>query len=350
MNRRIEWIDVCKALGIIAVVLGHVSVPKSVQIWMSAFYMPMFFILSGLCFDENKHKNIYQFIKTRFKSLIIPYIIFSIFLYFLWIGIESLSYKNLLNCMINPAEMTTCYGAINWFLPALFITEVCFIIIIKFTRKSRIKISIVAAIVSIIGFFIPRIIGFRLPLAIDSSIMGLSFYSFGWIIRTIDFKKIKNYFSNHYVLSCIFVVVLLAMSIKLSWLNGQTNIRTLEYGNYFLYCMNAVGISLLLMIISMLLDLKSGKLINMLNVIGKNTLVILLFNSILARLYSVIIDDKVIIHNKYLLTLNNFIVALVIVTLCVLISKFINKHMPILLGKDFSALENKSLKKNFKKK
>ena len=47
---RIEWIDVCKGLGIFLVVIGHTSIAQisqTVYNWIYSFHMPMFYMLSG---------------------------------------------------------------------------------------------------------------------------------------------------------------------------------------------------------------------------------------------------------------------------------------------------------------
>lgn len=43
------WIDVLRALGIILVVLGHVSKEPNTVIFIYAFHMPLFFLLPVSC-------------------------------------------------------------------------------------------------------------------------------------------------------------------------------------------------------------------------------------------------------------------------------------------------------------
>ena len=48
---RIEWIDICKGLGIFLVVIGHTSIAQisqTVYNWIYSFHMPMFYMLSGM--------------------------------------------------------------------------------------------------------------------------------------------------------------------------------------------------------------------------------------------------------------------------------------------------------------
>lgn len=46
---RLDFIDICKGLGILLVILGHIYEPNSrVGIWIYSFHMPLFLIVSGI--------------------------------------------------------------------------------------------------------------------------------------------------------------------------------------------------------------------------------------------------------------------------------------------------------------
>ena len=45
---RLEWIDVARGIGIIAVVAGHVWTGGAFRNALYSFHMPLFFLLSGL--------------------------------------------------------------------------------------------------------------------------------------------------------------------------------------------------------------------------------------------------------------------------------------------------------------
>ena len=50
-NRRIEWIDIAKGIGILLVILGHTIALKYSKV-LYTFHMPLFFLLSGLVAKE----------------------------------------------------------------------------------------------------------------------------------------------------------------------------------------------------------------------------------------------------------------------------------------------------------
>lgn len=57
-NNRLEYIDIAKGIGILLVVFGHSSLVLHIEnIWIHSFHMPLFFIITGMCFNENKYSN-----------------------------------------------------------------------------------------------------------------------------------------------------------------------------------------------------------------------------------------------------------------------------------------------------
>lgn len=46
--QRLDWVDVARGIGIIAVVVGHVWTRGPLRDAMYSFHMPLFFLLSGM--------------------------------------------------------------------------------------------------------------------------------------------------------------------------------------------------------------------------------------------------------------------------------------------------------------
>ena len=75
--KRIEYIDIAKGLGIILVVIGHCIDGKTFPgTWISSFHMPLFFILSGMCFNASRYTSLIPFFYKRFKTLFLPLLFF----------------------------------------------------------------------------------------------------------------------------------------------------------------------------------------------------------------------------------------------------------------------------------
>ena len=83
MNKRIEYIDIAKALGILLVILGHcVYTAKIPHLGVSiySFHMPLFFIISGMFVKPiGFKKGTLKYAKAYLK----PYIIICMLMVFL---------------------------------------------------------------------------------------------------------------------------------------------------------------------------------------------------------------------------------------------------------------------------
>ena len=74
MSQRNPIIDVCKGIGILLVIIGHLGTVWGTPIYM--FHMSLFFILSGVCLSDKYLDKKVEFAYKRFVSLMIPFIVF----------------------------------------------------------------------------------------------------------------------------------------------------------------------------------------------------------------------------------------------------------------------------------
>src|SRR6478735_9264285 len=88
---RESWIDVAKGWGILLVVLGHALrglqnaqlLPSTgwshgLDAWIYSFHMPLFFLLSGFFIEKAVNKPLDRALKDRAKTLLWPYLIWSV--------------------------------------------------------------------------------------------------------------------------------------------------------------------------------------------------------------------------------------------------------------------------------
>ena len=74
---RLEWIDVARGIGIVAVVVGHVWTRGGLRDAMYSFHMPLFFLLSGLL---SRPQPAGRFTRRQLFSQMRPYAAFLILL------------------------------------------------------------------------------------------------------------------------------------------------------------------------------------------------------------------------------------------------------------------------------
>src|SRR5689334_711901 len=81
---RFGWVDSAKGIGIILVLLGHTPIPVEYKLFIYAFHMPLFFFIGGLFLNMEKSSDV--FFKDKIRSLLLPYIVFAVFSYLVWLS------------------------------------------------------------------------------------------------------------------------------------------------------------------------------------------------------------------------------------------------------------------------
>ena len=207
-------------------------------------------------------------------------------------------------------------------------------VLLKYARVRFLRSGGGITLISIIAYLLPNF-KFRLPWALDCALMAILFYGLGWIARRLQLTELSKVIKKHMLVSAIAVIALSLVLLPLMFINGEVNMRTITYGNYFLYVFNAIAYSFVLIIISMIIEeaVAGKKLGNFLEWIGRNTLVVLLLNSTCVRVYEVVFGsffnklDDVAVYGM------NAVVAILITVFCAIASEFINRFCPYLIGK-----------------
>ncbi len=328
MKKRINWIDMLKGWGMILVMLAHAPLPEELRKYIYSFHMPLFFFISGYLFTINKYSNIREFIKSKFKSLIIPYFIFSIFNYLFWLVFRQFANNNTDNILkpfigsfigIRGTEWTLCNGTL-WFVLALFISEMWLYIILKYLKNNNQNITICLVIFSLIGYLYTKFIGIRLVWSIDVAFTSIVFLGSGYLIKKINIiDKINNKYS----------ILLLILNLIFGMSNTGVNMFAGIYGNYiFFYIASFSGI------LANILLIKSIHNIKIFNYIGRNTFIYLALHqyvifSVLKRVSSKIISDT---QSGLELMLVGIIFVIVTLILLYPVIYITNKYFPFAVG------------------
>lgn len=81
-TQRIVWIDNAKGLILFFVLLYHAKFPWHIVGFVSSWFMPCFFLISGLLFGM-KNNSLKQTVLHRIKTLLVPYVGLSVLFVFL---------------------------------------------------------------------------------------------------------------------------------------------------------------------------------------------------------------------------------------------------------------------------
>lgn len=287
MSKRIEWIDIFKALAIILVVVGHSTGLFNKYIYQ--FHMAAFFFISGYTENLNS-RNIFETFINKLYRLILPLItIFTAMLLFVTC-LNRIGWYNILfqDSFIGFSRSIRefFYGRIyinwlgaTWFLVVLFGIIIMQKVINIIFNKVSLFYMISSTLLFLIGYFMVsnkiKINIFIVPF--DLVLIGQFYFAIGNICKRHE--CISMLLSNKYIRTLS--LFLTTFSI---WYFGNVHPVTVDYpSRRFGFCIidaiSAIsGIVFLCIISDGISKIRMHKIKNMLIIIGKNTLGILFFH------------------------------------------------------------------------
>lgn len=145
MVKRSSYIDILKAIGIVAIVIGHAS-SGLLNAFVYSFHLMVFFFVVGLCFSDKKAEHPGEFLGKYVIKLLILYIIYNTFfvvfhnLFVKWnLCSEMWSTRQIIEALFYPLTFSSAdpfLGAF-WFIP-MFLTGL-FIYIVSFSLAIKTK-------------------------------------------------------------------------------------------------------------------------------------------------------------------------------------------------------------------
>lgn len=251
-EKRINYFDMAKGLGIILVVLGHIEyISEELRAWISSFHMPLFFVISGMliCCGNQSSRDMKSIVHKRFKGIMIPYISFTLIYTLIDVLNIYLNKITPLDFVKNLISGVTLYGSsVLWFLPALFLSELGFLLIIKkLPRIPSIIIILAAAPLAYLGQIaissvytanessllitsLINLIRVFLRAVIAMSFVGIAYYTFPLLQKNTKFSWKELALG-------IFMIIL---TLPLSQINGCVDFRNIILKNFLLFYLCAL--------------------------------------------------------------------------------------------------------------
>ena len=203
VKERIDWIDTLRGLGMLFVVWGH-SIPYKypVRKYIYSFHMPLFFFISGLTFGDSDKLDYAEYIKKKFKSLIVPYIIINIICYVLSVilfkvgVLEEFNYlDNIMGIFYSNGEKLPFPSSPTWFLITLFISELVFFFLKK-NSTNDFNLGISVCVCGLIGY-VNSLSEYQIfaPWHLNTVFMAVVFYYAGYLFMK-NIKKFDYVFEN----------------------------------------------------------------------------------------------------------------------------------------------------------
>ena len=330
-QERTYWIDVAKGILIVLVVWGHLDYFASTYAGTSIFsykaytnfaflpyYMPAFFILSGIC--SNFDSPIRSFVVRNFKSLIIPSILLGVFAsrWFRLFCEEGLRWDNCL--MLDDWKLI--YKAGGWFLPALFLSKCIYYTL----YRSKIK-EIVKVLFTILFMVVGVVLYNRQYINIwyyQHAFIALPFVLFGAKLRK---KPIVS--KSRLVFGLGIISLIYTYFYDYPFFNACPHIT---WQSSILFLILSLCGSLLIFTISMKISR-----CRLLEYIGQHTLTIYLLHACIMIPLIKVSSITLLATGGGKFLMINILLGLIIVTtsivLCLLIDEFINRHLAFLKGR-----------------
>ena len=294
-SERIGYIDFFRGIGIILMIMGHIGFGTAFTVFIHAFHMPMFFILSGFFYKKNATVPTIKYINHKFQKILIPYL-FVGFIFFLlqyiapsgFSEFRGLSHLTSLLFVNNNGGLYCC-GAI-WFLTAFFFTNVLYFIIDKYLNKRWLRYSTIV-LIACGGGILTKYLGVNLPFSLNSAFVGVGLMEIGKALQSERFSKILNLRFLQCLLLCTISVILIGANYYFA--GESVNMRTGSYGFLPLFWINATLATIAGMNLSRLVFEKENRfstIRNTIKIIGKDSIVFLCFNQSCIKLVNYVFD------------------------------------------------------------
>jgi len=283
-SHRVHWIDICRGIGIILVLYGHLFVSDKNTYLIFAFHMPLFFFISGLVFRPTT-KSLWEITKKYFKQLLIPYYIFAILTYAFTlisqtagdISISGIGYQLFGIIYGSGSDGMLGYNVVLWFLPCLFITKLTFAAITKRLSQTKLLICIltVSAITGyLLSLYFPWL---KLPFNFEIALTGLTFFGTGYLLRINKhlFKIFANQKPLLAITALLFTILIATVNYHMS--GAKVDLRANQLDNFFLFYLGAFGGIISWITISQIIAKNT-----VLEYIGRHSMIIFAWHNVIA--------------------------------------------------------------------
>lgn len=278
------WLDMARGIGIVLVLLGHC--PGNPFAWLIyGFHMPLFFILSGYLF---KNEKINVFVPKLIRRYIIPYLVFCFansILRIPYMMVGNYTMSGIKNTLIaywiaslkgSWRQMPNCMPL--WFLPALAVALLVFRVI-KMIPFTPVRIVLYTAC-ALIGFKWNDLASFanipvELPWGQHTICTDVAFIAIGYSLKLIYTKYKDKYDLISGKRKLIYTGLLMAGGLSCIIADhlffSDVDIYFNSYGNIILTYAGAVSMSLSLVMLCMWFNDR---------VAPDNVLIVIGFNSV----------------------------------------------------------------------
>lgn len=282
MANRVSWIDICKGIGILTVLYAHALNSESIRFFFYSFHIPLFFFLSGVVFHHKNHESLIHSIKKAVNGILIPYFIFALIGYLIWMILNKFSGITLDSIITqiqrilygNGSSNEFFYNVVLWFLPCLFITRILFTFIVSLTQNRRVLFLLIL-LSGIVGYLISILFPLiKLPFGFETALSAVVFFGLGYLWNSSHgfLKKIIHPKAFKIFLISLGICVVLS-SVNYIQVGRQIDMRLNFLNHVYLYYPAAISGIISCVALSHLLEKN-----RVLEVLGKYSMILFIWH------------------------------------------------------------------------
>lgn len=233
---RLKFIDFCKGLGILAVVIGHVFSGKMLIGFLYFWHMPLFFFLTGYLHKMRSDWRL--FASNKLKQLIIPYLTYLVIIY----SCQQMLFFQNNNFDLNIVDLIKLIGrpllgytsgmlAPFWFVPTLFIL----LIVMNYVETNFHEYTVLWFVAfSLVFSYIFRFIfpDIMLPYAVDNLFAVFPIFYSGQMLKKFHLRWLS---------SLLLALGVLGLVLVFNGYQNFYNIKFSQYGIPFVTFITSMG-------------------------------------------------------------------------------------------------------------
>lgn len=314
-------VDYIKGVGMLLVIIGHMSICNDLYNWIYSFHMPLFTFISALYIKEYSKTELIK----KAKRLLLPFVSFSLLSWFCYTLLTIIFYPEYLSEQLKKILYILAFTGQNacqiwnngnvtlWFLPFLFCCILSYWIAVYF------RLKFYDIIISILLAYLISLYDIKLPANLDTVFLLYPFFRLAVIYKVLNLNKFINILSlSNKIL--IFILLLILHLLLVSF-NGRVDTSSNIFGNniFVFYLTASIGISITILLFEIF-----NYRFRILGYIGQNSITYLILNIPLLQIFNCICDNN---EPQY-----NILRLLFVVLFTIPLNHIITNYFPFMLG------------------
>lgn len=194
----VEWVDVLKGLGILAVVWGHSGNKNA--FYMFWFHMPLFFLVSGYLYRFKPQQTGLAYLQRKSKHLLVPYSFYLSLITLMMFSVSILKgqpaglfiSENWIALLLGGSLLEGVYATF-WFTTCLFFVQITYDYLCRKVLSPFYK-GLILVVCFLMAYWESRyLMESFVPWNLDVGLYALVFYGIGHFLRQRKLLEQKNH-------------------------------------------------------------------------------------------------------------------------------------------------------------